>query len=117
MENKLMHTVLVNAINGDLEKLLIDGCRIIAKGSKNYDSNYTHILLQLPKGYRADEVKGEKREVNFISVEWMEGQKSCFWYEAIIYYSNMAHAKSSFTKRLREDRIDNLRIKELNKDK
>lgn len=95
------------AINGDLERHLLNGCTIITKESINYnvaDGEITHVLLKCPKDYKLDHVKNDDRPVSYIGVEWGLDFSKPSWFDGTWYYSNMAHAKKSFREHLQEDR-------------
>jgi len=99
-------------INCDLEKHLLNGCKIIKCGSLNYDSvngDFTHVLLECPKDYLIEGDEG-KRPVKFISVEicgivWPK------WLDSTYHYSTKRHTIKHWRDNLTEDRISQIRIK------
>jgi hypothetical protein len=91
-------------INSDFEDLIMNGCKVIYKGSATFKSSemeYTHILLECPKEFRKDEDNEGRGCVKFILIEWGNDFEVPCWYEAIEFFqtSNRSHA----TKRARAE--------------
>ena len=107
INSQLNSNKMTTSINYDLEKHLLNGCRIIEKDSVNYktsEGDYTHILLECPKGYEFD--KERNHNTSFICVEVFDGK----WFDATMYFSTKSHARKSYYNNLTDDRISKINI-------
>lgn len=94
-------------INYDLEKHLLNGCKIIQKGSLVYKSEtITHVLIECPADY-CKEVDKEQRPVKFISLEVYKGDTEYKWFDMTYHYSTKRHSVKHWHDNLTQDRLDN----------